>query len=107
MPSTIDTQMEVFCDFESERLAQFNAKFEEFTATLSAEERDYLNFIRRAADVAALEHGTALIDDAETFEEQIQAALGDTYVTYEEPQMASFVIRTTVITRCATWLLRC
>ena len=100
-------ELEVICDPESSRLKAFNAKFEEFVTTLTEEEQAYLNFVRRAADVAAVEHGRELLDDAQQFEDQIRAVLGDTDVTYEDPQMASIVIRTTALTRCATWLLRC
>jgi hypothetical protein len=100
-------ELEVICDPESSRIQAFNAKFEEFVATLTEEERAYVDFVRRAADVAAIEHGRSLYDDAEQFEDQIRLALGDAYVSYDEPQMGGIVIRTTAMTRCATWLLRC
>lgn len=105
--STPVDELEVICDPEASRIQAFNAKFEEFVATLSEEEQSYLQFVRRAADVAAVEHGRELLDDADRFEEQIKLVLGETYVSYEDPQMASIVIRTTALTRCATWLLHC
>lgn len=85
-------------------LAEFTAKFHVFRNSLIPEERDYLDFIRRAADVAVAEHGKALIDDVNAFEDRISAMLGDEYVA---PEMGGIIIRTTVILRCATWLLKC
>lgn len=100
----LDAELQVLCDPESSRLAEFTSKFHEFRDSLSPEQRDYLDFIRRAADVAVAEHGRALIEDVDAFEAHISAMLGDDYIA---PEMGGIVIRTTVILRCATWLLQC
>lgn len=100
----LDSELQVLCDPDSSRLASFTEKFHAFRNSLEPEEKDYLDFIRRAADVAAAQHGTALISDIDAFEEEIEAILGDDYVT---PEMGGLVIRTTVAVRCATWLLKC
>lgn len=100
----LDAELQVLCDPESSRLAEFTAKFHEFRDSLSPEQRDYLDFIRRAADVAVAEHGKALIEDVDAFEAHVSAMLGDDYIA---PEMGGVVIRTTVILKCATWLLKC
>lgn len=100
----LDAELQVLCDPESSRLADFTAKFHEFRESLSPEQRDYLDFIRRAADVAVAEHGRELIEDIDAFEAKISTMLGEDYM---EPEMGGIVIRTTVVFKCATWLLRC
>lgn len=100
----LDTELQVLCDPESSRLAEFTAKFHEFRDSLSPDQRDYLDFIRRAADVAVAEHGKALIEDVDAFEAHISGMLGDDYIA---PEMGGVVIRTTVVLKCATWLLKC
>lgn len=100
----LDAELQVLCDPESSRLAEFTSKFHDFRDSLSPEQQDYLDFIRRAADVAVAEHGTALLDDIDSFEDRISAVLGDEYIA---PEMGGIIIRTTVVLRCATWLLQC
>lgn len=100
----LDAELQVLCDPESSRLAEFTSKFHEFRNSLAPEERDYLDFIRRAADVAVAEHGRALIEDVDAFEAHISDMLGDEYIA---PEMGGIVIRTTVVLKCATWLLKC
>lgn len=99
-----DAELQVLCDPESSRLAEFTRKFHEFRDSLTPEERDYVDFMRRAADVAVADHGTALVADVDAFEERVSAVMGDEYLS---PDMGGIVIRTTVVMRCATWLLRC
>ncbi|MCW2287121.1 hypothetical protein EDF60_1772 [Leucobacter luti] len=100
----LDAELQVLCDPESSRLAEFTSRFHEFRRSLSPEEQDYLDFIRRAADVAVAEHGTALLNDIDSFEDRISVLLGDEYLV---PEMGGIIIRTTVVLRCATWLLKC
>lgn len=104
--------MTVVCDTQNERLTQFADKYEAFMQSLDADEMAYMNFITYAADVAFIEHGAELTEEAilsggnVAFEEEIAQAMGDSYVP---PQMttAACVIRTTVMFKCATWLLKC
>ncbi|MCJ1674110.1 MULTISPECIES: hypothetical protein [unclassified Rathayibacter] len=100
----LEAELQVLCDPESSRLARFTASFHEFRDSLAPEERDYLDFIRRAADVAVAEHGRSLSDDVDAFEARIEAMLGDDYIA---PEMGGIIIRTTVVLKCATWLLKC
>ncbi len=103
-PINIDGELQVLCDPQSSQLAEFTRKFHEFRDTLSSEERDYLDFIRRSADVAAVDHGKKLLDDIDSFETRIEHVLGTDYIV---PEAGGAVIRTTVVFRCATWLLQC
>lgn len=100
----LEAELQVLCDPKSSRLADLTNKFHRFRNTLSPEERDYLDFIRRSADVAVAEHGSTLLDDVDSFEDRISAVMGDDYIA---PEMGGIIIRTTVVLRCATWLLRC
>ena len=105
-------KMTVICDTDNDRLAEFNGKYQAFMETLSEEETAYMNFITYAADVAFAEHGLELTEEAirdggnVAFEDEIARAMGDDYVP---PQMTTTacVIRTTVMFKCATWLLKC
>lgn len=101
---SLGEDLQVICDPESTVMAEFTAKFGEFRETLNEDQRSYLDFICRAADVAAAEHGMELLTDIDQFEPAIQKVLGDDYTP---AHMGGVVIRTTVVTRCATWLLRC
>ena len=105
-------KMIVVCDSNNDRLTEFNKKYEQFFSTLSEDEKRYVNFISYAADVAFAEHGQELTEEAiltggnMAFEKEIEAAMGQKYIA---PQMTTFpcVIRTTVMFKCATWLLKC
>ncbi|UQI49734.1 hypothetical protein M1P56_35040 (plasmid) [Streptomyces sp. HU2014] len=100
----LDQELQVLCDPASTSLNAFTEKFYAFRESLTDDERAYLDFIRRAADVAAADHGHVLLDDIDQFEAKIKMVLGE---DYEAPMMGGPIIRTTVITRCATWLLKC
>lgn len=103
----ITAGMQVLCDPANGRYAQMREKFAVLTEHLDNDERRYLNTMMSAVAVAVADHGTALLDDIERFEQELVGRLELTNEEVQQPVATGFFCAATIRFNCATRLFRC